>query len=257
MNALTLTPMAKPLYQVKPETSHPRLSLRRVLWIKLLRWLDKASPQALWKTTARLSCVILIATGVFAPQFLLGLLTASLKWNGYKIPLFLALLFATINAKRFWNFCKRTRVRGRAGNQHSFRGIPVGELAAWLIEAKAFKRDEAIRKWGLSQGVYAKIAQELEDNGVLTRGENNARVLREITLAQLVLQLREKFPLVWSEERQVWAERNGTMERWALSHDFKQRKLKEETERKERKIERLDQKIQERSQVADILALCQ
>jgi hypothetical protein len=105
--------------------------------------------------------------------------------------------------------------------------------------------DEAIKELGLSQGQYAKIGKELEEAGVLMRGEKNARVLRDIGMSQLVMQLRDKFPLVWSEERQVWCERNGAFERWALSHDFKQRKLEEEIEKKERKLERVEKKIEE------------
>lgn len=255
MNALLLKPQAKQLYEVQPQNSHPRLSLRRVLYVRFLRWIDKASPQAIWKTTVRLFSVLLLGLAYLAPQFMLGLLTAAATWNGFRIPLFLLTLFLTLNAKRLWTITRRTAVRNRTGNQHTFHGIPVGEFAAWLLEAKAFKRDEAIRTWALSQGAYQKIASELEEHGILTRGENNARVLRDISMEQLVLQLRENFPLVWSEERQVWAERNGAMERWALSHDFKQRKLKEETERKERKLERIQKNIEEQSSFARTMAL--
>lgn len=254
MTALVLKPQAKQLFEVQPQQAHPRLSLRRVLWVKLLRWIDKASPQAIWKTSARLFCVMLIALGVFAPQFLLGLLTASMKWNGFKIPLFLALLLFTLNAKRLARTMRRIFVRKRASNQHTYHGIPVGELASWLIETKAFKRDEAMKKWGLSQGLYHKIAQELEAHGVLTRGENNARVLRDISLEQLVLQLREKFPLVWAEERQVWAERTGAFERWALKEDAAERQRKEKIARQERKLEKTRRQI---ASMQDVLALCQ
>jgi hypothetical protein len=113
----------------------------------------------------------------------------------------------------------------------------------------AFKRDEAIKTFALSQGQYQKIAEELEKFGLLIRGENNARVMRDISLENLVLQLRDKFPLVWSEEHQRWAERTGTFARWTLAEDFKNRKLDEATERKERKFKRLGKQIQERATV--------
>lgn len=234
MTALLLKPQAKQLFEVQPQNSHPKLSLRRVLWVKILRWLDKASLQAIWKTSVRASFVLLIAAGVFAPQFLLGFLTASAKWNGFKIPLFLALLAFTLNAKRLLRWSRRPR-----GNQHTYRGLPVGEFASWLKENQAFKRDEAIRAFGLSQGRWLAIAEDLEAHGVLTRGENNARVLRDISLENLVRQLRDDFPLAWSEDRKLWAERNGTFERWALAQDFSRRKLEEDTARKERKLERV------------------
>ncbi len=199
----------------------------------------------------------IIACGVFARDITFEALAATLRWNGYKVPVFLLLIASVLNAKRLWLWSKRTIVKRRGSNQHAYRGIPVGELATWLMEQQAFKCDESIRKWGLSQGHYQKIAEELEFHGILKRGENNSRVLREITMEQLVLQLRDDFPLVWSDERQVWAERNGAFERWALSQDAKDRKREEQTARKERKLERLDKAISDRTSMADVLALCQ
>lgn len=54
----------------------------------------------------------------------------------------------------------------------------------------------------------------------------------------------------------TWAERNGTVERWAMAEDFKQRKLDELTERKERKLDRLKKGIAEHASMQDVLALC-
>lgn len=107
------------------------------------------------------------------------------------------------------------------------RGMHLGLI---VLDA-VLKRDEAIKTFALSQGQYQKIAEELEKFGLLTRGENNARVMREISMENLVRQLREDFPLVWSEEHQVWADRTGTFARWQLAEDFRQRKLAEAVER--------------------------
>jgi hypothetical protein len=256
VNTLLLKPTAQQLYQVQPQNSHPKLSMRRVLYAKFLRWIDMASAEALRKATLRVGMLALFFLAYFAPTFLLGTLTAVFHWNSFRIPIFFGSLVMMLNMKRVWKLSKRTSIKSRTSNQHTYHGIPVGEFAAWLIEEKAFKRENAMSKWALSQGQYAKIAAELEEQNVLMRGENNARVLREITMENLVLQLRDKFPLVWSEDRQVWAERNGTFERWALNQDFQRRKLEETTERKERKLERIEKKIEERTSFADVMALC-
>lgn len=83
----------------------------------------------------------------------------------------------------------------RRGNQHTFHGVPVGALARFLTEQKAFKLEEARRVLAVSHGQYQKIAEALERHGVLVRGEKNARVLREIGYEDLVRQLRDDFPL--------------------------------------------------------------
>ncbi len=257
MNALVLKPQAKQLFEVQPQNSHPKLSLRRVLWVRFLRWIDKASPELITKTLLRAASLLLMGSAIFLPSFLVGVASSVIQWNGFKIPIFLGLLAFMLNARRLFSALRRRSIRKRTGNQHTYHGLPVGELAAFLKQQASFKRDEAIKTFALSQGQYQKIAQELEEHGILMRGENNARVLREISMENLVLQLREDFPLVWSEERQVWAERNGAFERWALSQDFARRKMKETTERRERKLERLDREIDERASMADVLALCQ
>lgn len=249
MSLVTLKTPAQPLYQIQPQHSHPKLSLTRVLWVKFIRWMDKASFQAIQKLFLRAGMSVMLLFGIMAPQLLLGFLTATLKWNSFRIPIFFASLAMLLNVKRAWLFVRRRRVKQSTSNQYTFHGVPVGEFAAWLTEAGAFKRDESMSKWAFSQGQYAKIAAELEQHGILCRGENNARVLRDITMENLVRQLRDDYPLIWSDERQVWAERNGTFERWALSQDFKTRKLEEATARKERKLERIEKKIEHSSDV--------
>ena len=236
--------MNKQLFQLQhPQQSHP-LSLRRVLYVKLLRWVDKSSSGVILRTTAKLLFSVGLVSLVCAHAFVLGVLTSAAQWNGYKIPIAIALFTFVWNMKKIFATMKRLKIKNRTGNQHTYHGIPVGELAAFLQTQRSFKREEAMKNFALSQGQYHAIAKELKDNGVLYHGENNAHVLRDIGTAQLVTQLREGFPMVWSEERQCWAERNGAMERWALSHDFKTRQLAEDIEKKERKIERLEKKIE-------------
>lgn len=256
MSTVVLKPQAKQLFEVQPQQSHPRLSLRRVLWVRFLRWIDTTSLTQILKTLFRIGCVIAIALGVFARQFAIDVTLSIIRWNSYKIPIFLALLVTMLNAKRAFNFMRRAIVRTRAGNQNTYRGLPVGELASFLMKHGSFKREEAIKAFALSQGHYQKIAEELEQQGVLKRGENNARVLRDITMENLVVQLRDNFPLIWDEVHQDWTEKVDAYGRYLREQSFKSRKLEETEEKKERKIERLDRKIHDRlSSIQQIQAL--
>ncbi|QDT46205.1 hypothetical protein Pan258_02220 [Symmachiella dynata] len=252
MDTLTLRQHQRPLYQVQPHKSHPRLSARRVLYGRFLKWLDGASAHALKKLIRRTLGFLAIASYYAAPQFTLGFLSGIATWNGYRIPLFIISILIVTHSSTLIRFLRRPKRNG--ANQYVFHGVPVGELASFLKQHESFKHDDAIRKLGLSQGQHTKIAQELEQHGILCRGENNARVLRDIPMEDLVRQLRDGFPLVWSDERQVWAERNGTFDRWCLNQDFKRRKLKEEIERKERKKKRLQKQIERDSILTDMFA---
>lgn len=243
MDSLILKAPARPVFQVSPQHSHPRLSLTKVLWTRFLRWIDKATPQAILKVLKRSVTLLLVSALVFIPQHLLGILTASARWSGIRIPLFLALLYLTLNAKRLWTRWTTAAPRTSA-NQHLFHGLPVSEFASFLLEKQSFKRDEAIRTLGLSQGQYRTIAEELKLHGVLVHGENNAHVLRPISRAELVQQLRDNFPLMWDEVHQDWTEKHDAYGRWLRAEGFRTRKLTEQTERAERKLERTKKQIE-------------
>lgn len=252
MTVLTLTPKLQ-IQQPPPS----RLSMKGVMWYKIVKWIEKSTFSALLKTFCKVLSVLIIAWIIFAPSFALGYLTAALRWNSYRIPLCIVAVALALNTG---NLLRLLRARLRMGaqtlrraNQHTYNGIPVPELADFLKETGSFKREEAIKRLGLSQGQYAKIGSELEDKGILIRGESNARILRPISREHLVTQLRDKFPLVWDPDREIWIERDGQFNRWVLSHEFKRRKLDQEIERKERKVERLEQKLSEGSAFSRIM----
>lgn len=236
-HTITLTPRLN----VAQSPAPTRLSLTRVLWYKVLRWIDKSSAQALVKCISHIALIAAVITLTFAPSFALGYLTAVLQWNSYRIPICIAAVALAFNARRILRFARRSP---RAhGNQHTYHGLAVPDLAAFLQETGAFKREEALHRLGLSQGQYAKISQELEQHGVLHRGEANARILRPIGREHLIAQLRDGFPLVWDETRAIWVERDGAFARWTLDREFTQRKLDETVARKERKLKRLEEHI--------------
>lgn len=59
----------------------------------------------------------------------------------------------------------------------SIDGIPRLELLDHLFTVGTFKRDEVEKKWGIPRYRVTEISKKLEELGVLTRGENNSRVL--------------------------------------------------------------------------------
>ena len=261
MNPVTLNPMTKQLFQVtSPQNSRPRISVLRILHVRFCRWLDKASPQAVWKAVKTAGTLAAVSLPFVSPREFLATLSSAASWNGYRIPFFLAVLSLTLNARRIWRWAVRARIKEQArGNQHTYHGIPVPEFASWLIERKAFKIEEATDKWAFSKDKYYAIANELDKHGLLTRGEKNARVLRDISYADLVYQLKNgRFPLVWDEISESWVEKDDPYGRHLREKSFRARKLEETTERKERKVERLDRAIEERRtavSVADVLSL--
>lgn len=234
-----LTPQNKQVFALRPEQSHPKLSLRRVVWVKLLRWIDKATWPALRKAVWRIGALVLVGLIVAVPQFTLGLLTSAAKWNGYRIPIFLAATLLLIH----WRPILRRLRRRRTGNQNTYHGLPVDELVSYLHEQNSFKRDHAMNVLGITQPKYQKIAEELSQHKILVRGENNARVLNSIKRENLVRQFRDGFPLVFDDQRKEWVERDGSFNRWILDRERKEQKEQAKIARLERRKKKLQQDV--------------
>ena len=199
------------------------------------------------KTLCRFIIAITVVSIISAPSFVLGYLTAVLQWNNYRIPICIAAVVLTLNLKRIWRLMRRQTVKARHGNQHTYHGVPIGALAQFLSERGSFKFEEAVSSLALSQGQYSKIASDLEKRGVLTRGEKNARVLRPIEYEMLITQLRDGFPFVFDEVGNQWVERRGSFDRWVLDREKSESKMQAAIEKKERKLDRIEKKIEQAS----------
>lgn len=238
MELVTLKPNHRPLYSVQ---HHKAPTLRRVLWNKILSGIQEASWHRIAKQLLRTTVGVLLLIAVASPQFFVGAVFGLAKAHGIRIGIYLASLGAFV----YWRSAVRYLRRPRKGNQHTFHGVPVDELASYLCEHQKFTREHAISTLALSQGKYAKIAADLKKHQVLAHGENNAHVLAAISREQLVRQLRDKFPLVLDEHSGEWVERGGSYARYLLDRE-RDRQQREEKERKlDERIERKEEELRE------------
>lgn len=75
----------------------------------------------------------------------------------------------------------------------SIDGIPRLELLDHLFTVGSFKRDDVEKKWGIPRYRVTEISKKLEELGVLTRGENNSRVLNtEFTRSDIATLLGDR-----------------------------------------------------------------
>jgi hypothetical protein len=174
----------------------------------------------------------------------------------------LAIVVVALNAKRFITFVLQYSAKRRkhTGSAPVFHGVPLDELASYLFENQTFTT-KAISDLGLAQRKWSKIAEELEHNKILVRGENNARVLADIDRETLVRQLRDGFPLMYDDVSKTWVEKRGSFDQWVLARERKETKEQEQRDRLERKEERMRKNIkrmqEEQSVFANIMSLAQ
>ena len=245
MDQITLKPIAKQVFQVAPEQSHPRLSLRRVLYVKFLRWVEAAPLSSLIKAILNCLMLLLFCLAVVAPQFVLGMAVAVAKWDTTpRVAAFFAVLLLTLNAKRLYRLVKRAHaLKEKKGNQYTYEGIPLDSFVTYLFEKQAFTTD-AMKDLALSQRKWARIADALENGDILRRGENNSRVLNPDATREIVVrQLRDGFPMTFDLVGNVWAEKRGKYDTWCLRKDREEQKEKEKVEKLERKEDRMRKNI--------------
>ena len=224
---------SRQLINVDPVQSHPRLSLQRVIWVRILRWVDKASSYQLKKAIFRLSWTVLLALLIFQSQFLLGLFLGAMQWNGMRLPLFVVLLVGTLKYKELKSLWKQ---QTNTGNQYTFEGIPRDELITYLFTNGHFKREQTMSHFEISQPHYTKIAKRLEKHDVLIRGESNALVLNKISREELGTQLRDNFPLKFNAEYGRWSGADTQFYRTETKRDNELRETEHKFSRANRKL---------------------
>lgn len=244
-----------PAYQIIQAPEHKRPTLFGVLWTRFLVWLQDASWYRIRRTLCRLGCVVAVVTGFAAPQYLLGVLAASLSFHDALVPKAGICIVALLYGRAWYRFARRWQARIRAGgNQHTFEGVPIDELASYLLSSGRFTREDAMERLHLSQPKHKRIGDLLEQVGVLVRGEFNALQLQEISREQLVSILRavaakKASPLVFDPERGGWHERDSMATRFILDQERRRREeataLARSKARIERKEERLDQALED------------
>jgi len=245
LNAPIISATGHPLFQFKT-AEPPRLkrSLFSVIRHRFLSWLEKATPRAIVSTLTRLLSLVFIAAIVFVPQFLIGILADAATWRGYRIPMFLGLLGLTLYARPVLRWARRTRMKRRTGGRDLWEGLPVADVAHFLIRTGGWKRDEAMHELAIGEPTWKRLGDTLEKHGVLVRGPSNARVLRDISLPMLVRQLRDDFPLCWDEMGKTWTDKESAYGRYLRADGFKSRRLEEETARTERRADKAESRLE-------------
>lgn len=88
-------------------------------------------------------------------------------------------------------------------SDETIEGIPVTEMVDHLFEEQSFKRDDVESKFGIPRNRYQRLAEKMEELDILTRGENNSRVLNDdMTRAEVIEHLKGK-RVAMELERQI------------------------------------------------------
>lgn len=159
-------------------------TLRDALTEKLVEHIRDRKPGQLLKQVIELFAGLLVGAVVVAPHQMSELGIFLLSANEYVLPkvvLFVGFFFLRKRIRRLFRRIKRNSEREKVEAEDSLiENIPVRELADYLMRNKNFKREgtNGVREtFGLNMEKFNKLAALLERKKILTRGENNMRVL--------------------------------------------------------------------------------
>jgi hypothetical protein len=217
---------------------HHHPTITAALARKFAAWVEKSTVGHIVKTLGRFLLLAIMIAAWVAPSFAFGMLSAVAM--NTKTAGIIAIVVVFFRARAFTRWVARARVKRRAANQHSWNGVPIFELADYILQNQRFTF-EARADLHLAQKQWSRMAKELDGRGVLYKSPeaNNARVLRPISREQLVRQLRDGFPLVWSEEKRDWIERNGPWRIWLGDQERKEQATRATISKLERKRKKL------------------
>lgn len=152
------------------------------------------------KTLVKFSVASTLAVSAFDAPAALEMARHAAQWSDYALPKSSAAFLAAwrwrdVAGIAAWT-AKRTaaalKSESRDGHEpakrnvpHAF-GLPATEVAEFLFEKKGFPRDEFCEEFGTGRATHEKIAKGFDSLGILTRGENNARVLGDVDIGYVV-----------------------------------------------------------------------
>lgn len=175
-------------------------SLIKVLWIKFVGFVAETPLGSIAKFVCLSFVAGLLSSLLVAPDQFEEAFYAAMLWKHGAIPavgMSFAFVFYAPRTFRFLfdEVCQfiETVTGTSCENDETIEGVPVPELIDHLFEEGSFKREDIEGKFGMPRNRYQRLAEKMEQLEILTRGENNSRVLNdEMSRAEVIEHLKGK-----------------------------------------------------------------
>lgn len=166
--------------------NYQEITLKTALWLKIVNFVYRNSPAQLARKAGELFLGGFLGALALKPSQIIDFVSVGLKAQNYatvKMAVMLVLFFNRkyifrFLAKKYQSFSANLQVEGK---EKLVFGIPISELADYLMRNRHFKREgiNGVRStFGLNMEKFNLLASGLESAGVLCRGDNNARFLK-------------------------------------------------------------------------------
>lgn len=181
---LVISEKLQNLSHISHNMNDTKQTLGTILGNKLLNFIAENSAKKIAKKILEFTLGLLIGVIIYRPESTIGILLKAFQYEDYAASKILAGVVIIYGRKLPWKIYKklnlyRKKING-PGGERLIDGIPVNELADYLIRNRNFRREGAngVREtFGLHMEKFNRLANNLENKKILKRGENNMRVL--------------------------------------------------------------------------------
>lgn len=164
------------------ENQNKNSSLISVLWQKVVAYVERKKTVYLFRKAMELIAGLTIGFIIIKPYAVLNFILSIIQYQNFALPklsLGIAIIFSRKAAFRFFRKIQRKELG--LDQEKLIEGIPVAELADYLIRNGNLRR-EGINGVRATFGIanmekFNRLASNLERRKILTRGDNNMRVL--------------------------------------------------------------------------------
>lgn len=159
--------------------------MRRVIWDKVI---EAAQDRSLGEIGSFLIKPPLVAGLAFCMLTEGRGFDAIMEWRNFSVPMILTAVAIVYGVPVFYRFTieageniiDRTRRAAPVPNER-MEGVATDVLIDHMFATKGFRRAEVEAKFKMPRHRVSLLADRLEEVGILTRGENNARVLAAVS----------------------------------------------------------------------------
>ena len=167
-------------------------TLAQIIHSKTIAYFEARTIRDIKKDTRELLFGLILGAFIIAPDKIITA-TQNASQIGNFAPIKIFFLIIVFKHRKFLiKFAKKIffgnpKKKLVANSEDMIDSIPVIELVDYLVKNAHFKREgiNGVRQtFGLNMDRYNQLAQRLEKNGVLVRGENNCRILADFWTRQ-------------------------------------------------------------------------
>lgn len=172
-------------------SNHQARTMRSILWKKVLDVFERHELSSIFSFFSMGLISVLIGLSLTYPNESKAIFEKILSLENFIIPKLFLSMAAVFSIPSITTFIREfienikfkvelNRVNDLTlSDTQTIEGIPIDELLDHLFEVQTFKRNDIEAKFGIPRNKFTRLAKKLDNLNVLSRGENNSRVLNE------------------------------------------------------------------------------